>query len=351
MTDPSGECIDERVPWIGEPGCRIEAGILQGNVDIEGFQQYSADVVQGIGLPGAMAYDAIYGTNHTQRIVAEGGVGVVLGSAYTVALTAGLPAAVAGTSAGASAVVTSLAARTTAYAMGGAYYNAYRPQHPGLAVPGYILGYENIYQDLGTIWDCNASGWQRGLAAGDAVFNAVLGMTMLSGLRNSAQSFRLGWTLRNLSVADRMSLLQRIAAKSAKTLVEKGPRSFPYRPLGEQVIQLPRATVAGNPWKLSGSFYHELTHVTQEFGAMGTIARGTQQLSAWTGNLPGMPLYLINPAEVHAFASGLSSTTNIAGLALSRLESQCLTTGNNSNSACVTAWNNINRLFDHYAGR
>jgi hypothetical protein len=83
LIDPSGRCIDERIPWIGEPGCRIEEGILKGNVDVAGFQQYSVDVVQGMGLPGAVVADALAGTHHTEDILSHARVGTVLGMAVT----------------------------------------------------------------------------------------------------------------------------------------------------------------------------------------------------------------------------------------------------------------------------
>jgi len=117
FTDPSGRCIDERIPWIGEPGCRIEEGILKGNVDVEGFKQYSADVVQGIGLPGAMVADAINGTNETQRILNDGGVGTKLGIAFTtVAIAGGADKVIA---AGAQRAAAWWAVRTAGTAAGG----------------------------------------------------------------------------------------------------------------------------------------------------------------------------------------------------------------------------------------
>lgn len=317
-TDPSGKCVDERVPLIGEPGCRVEAGVLQGQLDLAGTGQYAWNVFQGIGLPGAMLADAITGGNATQRIIEQGGVGTILGGAFSIAATGGLSSAV-----GNGTVASLLAARAGTYGVGYAYYHGYHSDNPLMTIPGYILGYENIYQDLKTIMDCDASIWRRGLAAGDAMLNAVLGMTMLSGLRSSAQSFRVGGTLNDLSVMDRLSFLQRLAARSHTTLLEL-TNGIPYRPLGEQVIQLSRSALRGNAWKLSGSVYHELAHVGQEFGKLRTLARPAQRLSAWAGALDqgnvatkvakGLaflgPGYLFNPVEVHAFSSGLASPIN-----------------------------------------
>ncbi len=350
FTDPSGRCVPEWVPLIGENGCTLSAGIGQGQLDVDGFQEYSADVVQGMGLPGAMVYDAIYDTNHTQRIVSEGGIGVALGSAFTVAATAAIPSLAAGIGTGTSAVATSLAARTAAYSMGSAYYNAYRPNHPGLMIPGYILGYENIYRDLGTMWDCNAPWSQRGYAVGDAALNMVLGITMLSGVKSSVQSFHTAMQLRGLSAAERLTVLQSIASREAQALLET-TTGIPYRPLGQRVIQLQEQSLSGNAWRLSGNFYHELAHVTQEFGALGGINKVLQQASVITGNIPGSLLYIINPVEVHAFASGLSAPLNIAGVGIGRLEAHCLSTGSSSDSICVMAGNNLHRLYSHYFGQ
>jgi RHS repeat-associated protein len=77
-TDPSGKCI----PWI-DPTCRPfwESGVTY--TGWEDFQDYSADVVSGMGLPGAMIADAFTGGHATQRIVAEGGIGTRLGAVFT----------------------------------------------------------------------------------------------------------------------------------------------------------------------------------------------------------------------------------------------------------------------------
>jgi RHS repeat-associated protein len=82
-TDPSGRCIDERIPVIGEDGCRVEAGVMRGNLDWVGTRDYLWNVFQGMGLPGAMIADAFTGGHATQRIVAEGGIGTRLGAVFT----------------------------------------------------------------------------------------------------------------------------------------------------------------------------------------------------------------------------------------------------------------------------
>jgi len=87
-TDPSGRCVPEWVPG-GEPGCTLRAGIGQGRLDWQGAGDYAWDVVQGVGLPGAMAVDAIAGTNGTQQILDDAGTGTYLGVAFTGVTTLG----------------------------------------------------------------------------------------------------------------------------------------------------------------------------------------------------------------------------------------------------------------------
>jgi hypothetical protein len=83
LTDPSGRCVDERIPWIGEPGCRIEAGIGQGTLNLADGGEHLWHTFQGIGLPGAMIADTITGRNDTQRILDEGGISTRLGMTWT----------------------------------------------------------------------------------------------------------------------------------------------------------------------------------------------------------------------------------------------------------------------------
>jgi RHS repeat-associated protein len=80
-TDPSGRCVPEWVPFVGEDGCTLGAGIGQGQLDVDGFQEYSADVVQGMGILGAVVVDAVAGTNGTQQILDDAGPGTYLGMA------------------------------------------------------------------------------------------------------------------------------------------------------------------------------------------------------------------------------------------------------------------------------
>jgi hypothetical protein len=80
-TDPTGKCVPEWVPFYGEEGCTLSAGIGQGQLDVAGFQDYSADVVQGMGILGAVAVDAVAGTNGTQQILDDAGPGTHLGMA------------------------------------------------------------------------------------------------------------------------------------------------------------------------------------------------------------------------------------------------------------------------------
>jgi hypothetical protein len=292
----------------------------------EDFQDYSADVVSGMGLPGAMIADAFTGGNATQRIVAEGGIGVQLGSLLAMAATSTLVGTAVGNS-----FRGLLTARTMNYGTGYAHYHAHRTDHWAMTIPGYMLGFENIYQSLGTVCDSNAPGWQRGLAALDVGANVVLGVSMLSGVRSSANAWNMSRVLRQLGPADRFAQLQRWAAASSKTLVELTD-GIPYRPLGEQVIQLSRNKLAGSAGNLSGAYAHELAHVAQEFGPLGHVAKPFLKASAWSvslkvenpvtmlGKFTGFSTYgyVLNPVEVHAFSSGLTNSANIVFLGASR---------------------------------
>ncbi len=71
------------------PGCTLRAGIGQGRLDWQGAGDYAWDVVEGVGLPGAMAVDAIVGTNGTQQILDDAGTGTYLGVAFTGVTTLG----------------------------------------------------------------------------------------------------------------------------------------------------------------------------------------------------------------------------------------------------------------------
>ncbi|NTW03545.1 MAG: ParB N-terminal domain-containing protein, partial [Oscillochloris sp.] len=92
FTDPTGRCVDERVPVIGEPGCRVEEGVIKGQLAWDDFREYSADVVEGMGIVGAVVVDAIAGTNGTEQILNDAGPGTALGGAVAALATGGLAA-------------------------------------------------------------------------------------------------------------------------------------------------------------------------------------------------------------------------------------------------------------------
>lgn len=87
-----------------------------------------------------------------------------------------------------------------------------------------------------------------------------------------------------------------------------------FRPPGEYKIILNRAAL-GKPWSLAGDFFHEMAHFQQETGMFGKIAKPFLRASAAAAkpgekNLARLFLYLINPVEGQAFASGLTSPVN-----------------------------------------
>ena len=154
------------------------------------------------------------------------------------------------------------------------------------------------------------------MAGADLALNAVLGVSTFMGIGSSVRSVKAAWAMRGMGTAERLNYLRGIAEASGVT-VEMGEAFF--RPLGQRVIVVPEGAV-GNPWRLAGGFYHEMAHVTQEFGTpvvLRWIPRGMQRMSEWViggMNAPawkqfiGMatPLYAMNPVEMHAATSGLA---------------------------------------------
>ncbi len=66
FTDPTGKCVDERVPIYGEPGCRVEDGVLKGQLDWAAGQAYVEGIVNtvsecGAGIFKQWAYDNTFG--------------------------------------------------------------------------------------------------------------------------------------------------------------------------------------------------------------------------------------------------------------------------------------------------
>jgi hypothetical protein len=170
-TDPSGRCVPEWVPG-GEPGCTLRAGIGQGRLDWQGAGDYAWDVVEGVGLPGAMAVDAIAGTNGTQQILDDAGTGTYLGVAFTSVTTLG--------SMQSGGAISNAALRGQVWLTSGSR----------LAVGVGLVGLGLNAADEGVLWlrtlrgDCDAFGeWaalqQLGAADGLLPFGDVLAAGML----------------------------------------------------------------------------------------------------------------------------------------------------------------------------
>ena len=197
-----------------------------------------------------------------------------------------------------------------------------RIDSPGLTIPGYILGYENIRRDLVTINDPCATTGRKLLAGGDALLNTILGASLLSGLPNSARSVKTAWELRQLDAAERLLFLRQLGAKSGIEVIES---SRFYRPLGEKVIEVPASALEGSSWRLAGGYYHEAAHVGQEFGRIsvlkgGNLAtrlpKGLQLLSTKLERGIGIFVYPLNPVEAQAFASGSAYFSQNVGYTL-----------------------------------
>jgi hypothetical protein len=196
----------------------------------------------------------------------------------------------------------------------------------GWTIFGYLAGYENLQNDFLTLNNPNAPWWLKSLAMGDVILNTVLGGSLISGIGSGIRSMKLAIQLRNLSGAERLIYLERLAAEFGVDLVKSN--RF-YRPLGTRVIEYKAAALA-NPFKLAGGFFHELAHIQQEFGALGRVVVPLQRFSAWASEniwkSLGItyPLYLLNPVEVNSFMSGLAYLENPASIVLGRTIDYCL---------------------------
>jgi hypothetical protein len=186
--------VPEWVPG-GEPGCTLRAGIGQGRLDWQGAGDYAWDVVEGVGLPGAMAVDALAGTNGTQQILDDAGTGTYLGIAFTSVATLGKGAQVLGPRATALAGRAGAGANTLtlqAFVRGQSWLLSGSPW-ARLALAG---GYGANSVDNATLWllaalgDCDAVGeWtalqQLGALDGPLPFGDVLaaGVLVMPGRR------------------------------------------------------------------------------------------------------------------------------------------------------------------------
>jgi hypothetical protein len=218
--------VPEWVPG-GEPGCTLRAGIGQGRLDWQGAGDYAWDVVEGVGLPGAMAVDAIAGTNGTQQILDDAGTGTYLGVAFTSVATLGKGAQVLGPRATALAGRAGAGANTLtlqAFVRGQSWLLSGSPW-ARLALAG---GYGANSVDNATLWllaalgDCDAVGeWtalqQLGALDGPLPFGDVLAAGMLLPLHDLAQ-FRQGLGLLPLGTPG--------AEKQVVSRLDVGGRSF-----------------------------------------------------------------------------------------------------------------------------
>jgi hypothetical protein len=194
-----------------------------------------------------------------------------------------------------------------------------------LTVPGYVLGYENIHNDLITLNSPTTSTFQKRFAGGDILLNTILGASGFAGAANGVRSIKAAWQMRNMSRAARLAYIQSIAAKSG---VELGRSNRFYRELGEEFIEYP-VEALDDAWRLSGGFYHEMAHVGQEFGRLSKLRggklvtllpKGLQLISTKLERGIGVLVYPFNPVEVQAFASGVAYySQNVGYLVYDRL--------------------------------
>ncbi|MBN2006736.1 MAG: RHS repeat-associated core domain-containing protein [Anaerolineae bacterium] len=214
------------------------------------------------------------------------------------------------------AVVLGLVAAAVVYTAGYLTYDALVPDvaqgFTGWHALGYILGYENIRQDIKTMRNSCAKWWQRGLAGLDAVWNAALGISMVHGLLNGLlHTFSLAKSLLKAGPASHSMLtLGNITLQESATVMN------PFRVPGTTNILVPPGYLGGNKLKVLGALAHEIAHIQQEFGLLGGILKPLQGVSVATTKGAGLPLaiwgYALNPVEIHAAASGMTNWVNLA---------------------------------------
>jgi len=219
------------------------------------------------------------------------------------------------------AVVLGLVAAAVVYTAGYLAYDALVPDvaqgFTGWHALGYILGYENIRQDIKTMRSDSTcvKWWQKGLAAVDAVWNAALGISLVHGLASGLmRTFSLA---KNLLKAGPAS--QSIRTLGNITLRESAAVKNPFRVPGTTNILVPPGYLGGNKWKVLGSLAHEIAHIQQEFGVLGSILKPLQGASVATTKGIGWALsplgYFLNPVEIHAAASGITNLYNLLWIA------------------------------------
>jgi RHS repeat-associated protein len=200
------------------------------------------------------------------------------------------------------------------YATGGAAYNQWVPDvtqgFTGWHVIGYLMGYENIRQDWKTLMNPCVSGLKRAFAAVDIALNVTLGVTLVYGWLNAFRAvYAAGQLMRTGTYGG--------------AVLQWGDKFF--RPLGSGIIRAPQLPTTGargiwNYFRLLGGIAHEYAHFQQEFTMLAALARPLQRLSVVLepannatdiGRIWLTPLYVMNPVELHAAASGFISPMNI----------------------------------------
>jgi hypothetical protein len=187
---------------------------------------------------------------------------------------------------------------------------------------GQALGYKNVQEDIAVMHDPCACPLRKGIAGIGAVANAVMGISTVHGVGVAAKS--APQMARAFSSSDPIQTLQTFARSRGATYhptsyVDDAGRIYPnYRP---------RAGIMGAWDRLRriGGTAHEYAHYQQEFRTTGLLAKELtfyQRVSKATTDIHPLmaftPPYSLNPAEVHAFASGAVYAENLAHLAISR---------------------------------
>ena len=208
-----------------------------------------------------------------------------------------------------------LVGAAAAYALGYLAYDALVPDvaqgFTAAHVLGYVLGYENIRQDIKTLRNPNVCFGRKVLATLDAVWNAALGISMVHGLLNGVlQTISMAKTLLKAGPASHsMFTLGQITIQESRTVAN------PFRLPGTKNILVPPGYLGNGKGQVIGAVAHEIAHVQQEFGAFSKVLIPLQKASVATSKGAGWVLspwgYFLNPIEVQAAASGIANSYNL----------------------------------------
>lgn len=193
------------------------------------------------------------------------------------------------------------------------------------SVLGILTGYDFIQRDIQTLQSPEASKTRKAIAFADATFNTVMGLVTAEGLVASARSLKLTADLYRAGSAEMREQILRNAAREVE--LELGDQFYRHvSATGVHTVEIPTAALSEHgllsAMKLAGGFSHEMAHVRQGYGFLHQASIASERWMS-SGNVKGISVgilsYILNPAEVNAFASGLFFWKNAAFLTLNKV--------------------------------